>query len=246
MFQQSLSSYDTKVQVFGEKLYDTFVRAGRDFVVETNAMFSREECQKILKWMSRSKFKFEPINFDSPDTNVRTSKRYLNVITYNFRLILIMISYYSARLQKLICEYQSSCCRGLTPPPFLKSFFDVLLSWHGNDKTVLVVKELLSKKDCPVQEIHCDGKYDCGKKRRLFVDIPFSLLMALEPDSNITSIVRETNRVTVIHQGAVAVWRADYFHAGARYVKRNRRMFIAIVDCDKKDIFEDVHFKLEN
>ncbi len=43
-------------------------------------------------------------------------------------------------------------------------------------------------------------------ERKLFIDIPFSLLMALEPDSN---IVRETNRLPVIPQGAVAVWRAD-------------------------------------
>jgi len=145
---------------------------------------------------------------------------------------------------KLICEYTSSGCIGITPPRFLKPFFDVLLSWHGAEKTVLVVKELLSKKDCPQQEIHCDGKYECGQKRKLFIDVPFSLLMALEPDSNMTSIVRETNCLTVIPQGAVAVWRADYFHAGARYGKRNRRMFIQICDWNKKDIFENVHFKL--
>lgn len=100
---------------------------------------------------------------------------------------------------------------------------------------MLVVKELLSKKNFPQQEMHCDYKYDCSRKQKLFVDIPFSLLMALESDSNISSIVRETNRVSVISQGAVAVWRANYFHAGARYVRRNRRMFIAIiVDYDKK------------
>jgi hypothetical protein len=143
----------------------------------------------------------------------------------------------------LICEYQRDAVKGVKPPLFLKNMFDILLAWHGIDKTVLVVKELISKKDCPLQEMHCDGKYDVTNKRKLFVDIPFSLLMALEPNAKVTSIIRHTNCETIIPQGAVAVWRGEYFHAGASYVQHNRRMFIAIIDYERKAVFENVHFK---
>lgn len=71
-FLDLLSAFEHKFQMIGEKLYDTFRRAGGSFLVERIPIFTKVECQSILKWMSRSKSPIEYINFDHPkDSNVK-------------------------------------------------------------------------------------------------------------------------------------------------------------------------------
>ena len=75
-YLQLLSNYDLKYQMFGKKIYSTLVTNNRKFVADRNPLFSSDQCKLIVKWMSRSKYKFEPIDFDHPEEAKSAAKRY--------------------------------------------------------------------------------------------------------------------------------------------------------------------------
>ena len=65
-FLQLFHQFDSKFQMFGLKLCNTFIRGGYSFCVDRTPIFTKAECRLILKWMSRSKSPIEDINFDTP------------------------------------------------------------------------------------------------------------------------------------------------------------------------------------
>jgi hypothetical protein len=75
-YLQLLSNYDLKYQMFGKKIYSTFLTNGMEFVADRNPLFSSDQCKLIVKWMSRSKYNFEPIDFDHPEEAKFAGKRY--------------------------------------------------------------------------------------------------------------------------------------------------------------------------
>ncbi len=73
-----------------------------------------------------------------------------------------------------------------------------------------VVTELISLPGCPIQSHHEDCVYVIPEgKRRFFLDIPFSISIALEDNSNRTGIVGSYDNVVVIEKGRVALWRGN-------------------------------------
>lgn len=79
----------------------------------------------------------------------------------------------------MICRYEKGNCVGSQPPPFSTAFFDLLIEFHG-EGTMLIVRELLSAPDV-------------AQKRRAFIDVPFSVIVALEDYANTTAIINENN-----------------------------------------------------
>jgi len=144
----------------------------------------------------------------------------------------------------LLCKYDIERKRywGMTPLPCLEQLFHVLLLFHnGGNKTILVVKEFVSYPNCPTQHPHEDcPMYPVSRKRRALADIPFSFLLALECNSNVTSIVKHNSNCLQLFQGQFAMWRSDYEHAGASYDVENRRLFIAIIDRNEAHRYEEV------
>ncbi len=146
------------------------------------------------------------------------------------------------RKTKVICKYERDKYYGLKPPPFLAKFLDMLILFHG-ENTLLIVQELKSLPGCEVQLQHSDCTlYEVSKKRRAFADIPFSVLVALENNTNSTTIINENNHSLIVFQGDFAMWRGDYEHAGASYSVINTRLFIAVIDKQEANRFKYVTF----
>ena len=126
----------------------------------------------------------------------------------------------------------------------------MVYEWHGAGSTNLECSQLTSHPNCPQQRLHFDNldkasekKRKQQKKRKYFDDIPFSILIALEVDSNVTALLNHDGDRLVIKQGCMAVWRGDYYHGGAEYSVLNRRLHIAVGDVGKVDTFHTVTFK---
>ena len=143
---------------------------------------------------------------------------------------------------KFICRYEKSKCIGSQPPPFLAAFLDLLIEFHG-EGTMVIVLELLSAPDTHAQLAHEDCVlYAVARKRRAFVDVPFSVIVALEDDANRTAIINENSSELLLPQGNFAMWRGNYEHAGASYNQVNRRLFIGIIHKTKASLFNFVRF----
>lgn len=66
-------------------------------------------------------------------------------------------------------------------------------------------------------------------------------MLALEDDNNPTRIVVE-DKVVIIPQGCMMIWRGDYAHAGALYTQINHRLFFHVVGPDHKpSIIDDIY-----
>lgn len=129
----------------------------------------------------------------------------------------------------------------MTIPICLKSFLDVLLLWHGAN-SVCVVTEIISLPSCPTQKAHEDMVYDMTSgTRRYFIDIPFSMTIALEDNDNRTAILDASGNEVVIEKGRVAIWRGNYRHSGASYNIFNSRLHVAVCNRDKLQYLEDVY-----
>ena len=111
-------------------------------------------------------------------------------------------------------------------PSPLRHLIDLLTLWHGST-TSFVLQELISFPNCPQQHYHKDNLYSV-KGIRLFEHIPFSIIIALEENSNTTSIMDCHSNRMVIKKGCVAIFRGDYSHAGATYSEENHRLHISI------------------
>lgn len=143
---------------------------------------------------------------------------------------------------KLICKYNMEKCTNIRPPQFLVNFFNLLIKWHG-EESILLVRELISQPHCPQQIQHSDCElYPITRKRRPFLDIPFSLIAALEENANQTYIINHNRQSVHLKQGEFAMWRGDYEHAGAAYAQLNRRLFVAIVKEAEMKRFNFVTF----
>ncbi len=80
------------------------------------------------------------------------------------------------------------------------------------------MKEFVSYPNCPTQHQHEDcPMYPVSRKHRALADIPFSFLLALECNPNVTSTVNHYSNCLQLIQGQFAMWRSDYEHAGASY-----------------------------
>lgn len=88
--------------------------------------------------------------------------------------------------------------------------------------------------------------YNVARKRRAFVDVSFSVIVALEDDANTTAIMNENDsELLLLPKGNFAIWRGDYEHAGASYNQVNRRLFIAIIHRSKDSKFNFVNFNVQ-
>ena len=138
------------------------------------------------------------------------------------------------RFQRLLM--QAAATQSLQGLP--KSLADLLqLIRHIHPKTSLIkVKLLRSIPPCPMQQVHTDdGQLSDQRANKKFADLSFSLIIALEPDSNPTSIYMYKGKEApfkvvrwVLQQGTVLLLRGDFPHAGAEYDRENLRAFITI------------------
>jgi hypothetical protein len=117
-------------------------------------------------------------------------------------------------------------------PPSLRVFIDIILEWHGKN-TKIIMKELLSTTNCDQQRLHRDYVYgnDAVKKRRR-INMLFSCIIALEDNANASKIINHNRKEIVILQGSVLIWRGEYYHAGGKYSKVNRRLFFHVLGPD--------------
>jgi len=139
--------------------------------------------------------------------------------------------------------YNGNVLSGDICPTYFKQFLDVLLLWHGSN-SVCVVSELISLPGCTTQKKHKDMVYpfNKGQKRKFFLDIPYSMSIALEDNNNNrTAIINDKNNEVLIQKGRVACWRGNYKHAGASYTTYNSRLHIAVCNHDKLSYLNNVY-----
>jgi hypothetical protein len=102
------------------------------------------------------------------------------------------------------------------------------------ETTSITFKLLKSSKKCKTQSLHVDdGEFNNHTERKKYSKASFSMLMALEPNGNETSLKMrnlklKAKRIQRIHQGCIVMWRTDLPHAGSKYKKNNIRLFVAI------------------
>lgn len=130
-----------------------------------------------------------------------------------------------------------------------------LTRWHAMNSReervpIISVQEILSEAGCCQQPFHQDcpamnpNRNRKGQKR-FMTNTNFSCLIALEDASNPTRIVYKKDQregVYVIPQGALAIWRGDFPHAGASYDQNNRRLFLSISPKENQESLEKIIF----
>jgi len=130
-----------------------------------------------------------------------------------------------------------------------------LKQWHAMNSRekripIISVQEIFSEAGCLQQLFHMDcpamnpNRNQKGQKR-LLTNTNFSCLIALEEASNPTKIVylkNEVEVISVIPQGAMAIWRGDFSHAGASYDQDNCRLFISISSKENQESLEEILF----
>ncbi|MFI0436137.1 MAG: hypothetical protein ACH350_10540 [Parachlamydiaceae bacterium] len=133
-----------------------------------------------------------------------------------------------------------------------------LTRWHEMNSRgekrfpIISVQEIFSEAGCRQQPFHQDcpamnpNLIRKGQKR-ILTNTNFSCLIALEEASNPTRIMyqKKTQKgqeegVYVIPQGAMAIWRGDFTHAGASYDQDNRRLFISISSKENQESLEEI------
>lgn len=131
-----------------------------------------------------------------------------------------------------------------TCPPFFKEFISMI---HRTDACFgyFVVKSLISYPGGTQQWYHCDDAKDTETAIISRDDVTYSIIIALEPDSNETLLYgadynpndkhlskghrRLSNeKEFILHQGDFIMFRGDYPHGGAGYNQENWRLHIAI------------------
>lgn len=176
----------------------------------TNVIFSPEECN-IIKDIKGGQ-RYQGIIFDGE------TKRYQRII------------------------YQSWQDKYDAPdtPRFLPELVDQFLLYH-QETIYYTIKLLYSEAGCQQQEFHTDDRDFAlvRSKRKKFMSASYSIIIALEPNDNPTTIVLEGKRdlmtgekktpdkVLTILQGQALIMRSDCVHAGGAYDQDNMRLFIA-------------------
>ena len=114
-------------------------------------------------------------------------------------------------------------------PQCLQVLVNIIIQWHG-EGTKLILKEIRSTNKSTQQDRHRDYVYDDIVPRKIRrIERLFSAILALEIDSNPTRIVNHEGNEISIPQGSMLVWRGEYYHAGASYSKKNRRLFFHVL-----------------
>lgn len=106
------------------------------------------------------------------------------------------------------------------------------------------VKRLESLPGCKQQAFHADDVEFCRSPApRSCENAPFSIIIALEEKSNHTPIIFPDHQIR-LWQGDMLIMRGDCFHAGAAYLKNNKRLFIATGTKDFLNLGRDVNLLL--
>lgn len=117
----------------------------------------------------------------------------------------------------------------------LNMFFDVLSSNESStSKFNISYKLLKSLPNCKSQALHCDS--NC--KDSLY-DIQYSLIIAIE--KNTQFILSNSKKITIPINGMI-MFRGDYQHAGASYIKSNHRIFAS---CSNHPLNKNFVFPVE-
>jgi hypothetical protein len=189
--------------------------------------FTVEECASLLEVAKKSIIVWEPINFlvdGKNGTQIVDPHRYQSRFYWN----------------GLRDGIESP--RELSPPGFLKEFCGMLMTRNCGlvDTIWYSCSFLKSDPGAPQQPFHYDDPVfanDSVHHSRIgsFVDAPFSILIALEENTNlvIRHLDRNGNRISeedeIVHipVGGMIIFRGDCYHAGSAYDTPNIRLFIA-------------------
>lgn len=133
--------------------------------------------------------------------------------------------------------------------PILKSIL-IALECAYEAPAAMDVLLLESKAGDQQQPLHADNNTESAeleelikegiKRPRLTIDKTFSILIGLEASyQSKTYWVDSSNKRNVIGQGRYAMWKGDYYHAGASYEVANHRLFISIGPLNKSEVQKD-------
>ena len=227
---------NTRIINFGIQIYSRLKLKSQNFLL-ANDIFNDVDVIEIKSWMSNISSPFTYLNFDDQ----RRHNRYITSFYY-YCFITIIVQRQMRRLVTYYGEvlaYHGTISEGLVIPSCLKSFLDMLSWWHG-PSSALVAAQLLSLPFCHEQKQHEDNVY-AVEGRRFFGDIPFSIIIALEDNTNRTCIVDCNGIDVVITKGSAVIFRGNYRHSGASYSTLNSRLHIAVCHHEKLKYLDDVY-----
>ena len=258
---------EDRVRDLMENYYKMIRRSGRHVIIEN--YFTSEECNSLKIWMKSVSptSKLESINFPAGQPEFDSSKTKFSEVNEEHRFQSMQLI--TAEIDAGILRFQpgeiESCGKTkkqiqgmerLTKqafslcPTFLKDFISAIFRAE-NRFGYFVVKSLISYPGGGQQWFHCDDAEDLQSDIISRSQVTYSIIVALEPDSNETFILgaeydpadknlskphrklKNENEMK-INQGGFIIIRGDYPHSGASYGAENWRLHIAITPSKER------------
>lgn len=198
---------------------------------EMPILFTSEEVEQMYEYSrKKNSSRVEPITFDAainPERRRDQRKLWTNYTPDE-------IDTEGRLLRYTRYDLTEALRRQRTPPECLIRVIRMLLLWHGPD-TLIVIKELKSKPGCGKQFDHFDDPMQYTFRQLKHSERQFSGLIAIEPNTNPTTldypmddITGEERGVLRVAQGRMVMWEAGkWIHAGSNYDLKNRRIFFS-------------------
>lgn len=194
--QRLIPNYNMEIQDVLQMALHEMQLTGRKYKLVEN-YFSADQCLEL--YSMKSQYKVNMIRFTTGEVN---------------------------RVQKTIYEFLPGRRVRKNLPLCLTGFLEKFKAFHTATQ-YFTVKHVYNTGPVGVQRWHCDDPklMDANNSKR-FEQYSFSMIVALEPDDNPTS-VEFLNEKLLLRQGSFVLFTGNCWHRGLSYIDVNKRLFIA-------------------